>query len=285
MKTNYLRKLKWIIAILTSVFLVQSCFSFKTWYGWLDTYISWQVDEYFDITSEQKDFMSLRLRVLLDSHKNNEIPKYIAFLQEIKSRLERDVVVEDIDWFRNSIWQFNNNLANILVDDVTEFLSGISDDQLVYLKEKLVEENRSWLEEHDSEEQSKEDRLESTYGRVEEWIGELTTEQKEKIEQMYQPNTRGHELRYQRRLTSQQRFFETMEARFNRETLKAGLLDWYLKPEEYYPEEYKQANRIFASRTDEMILMLSRTAIPEQRKYANRKLDDYIAQLEAILRE
>ncbi len=279
MEKRQKERIKWFTALLLLVFLVQSCVSLNTLYGWIDTYIKWEVDSFFDVTAEQEAFMDRQLKALIDSHKTDEMPKYISFLQEIKSRLQRKVEFADIDWFRDSLRQYNANIAHILADDVAEFLSGISENQVVYLREQLVEDNESWLEEHNS----KGNRFEKTHERVENWIGDLTDEQKERIAEIYKSNIRQHELRYRRRLTSQKRFMEALEGRSNKRELKANLLAWYLKPEQYYSQEYQQTNKISMARTTEMVLMLDQTATPEQREHINRKLDDYIAQLQAIL--
>lgn len=277
---------RWLLAVFVSMLLLQSCFSIKTWFNWLDTYLKWQIDDLFDITSEQETFVSKRLKDLLAIYKANEVPKYIVFLKETKTRLEREVRAEDVNWFYQSIREFNTTIATILSEDAAEFLSGVSSDQIVHLQKQLAESNESWMEKYGfKDEQSLQDRQKRIYERVEEWVGKLTEEQRKKIDQLYQPNLEEIALRYQHRLESQQRFIELLTFRSNKSELKAALLDWYLNSEQHYSKQHRQQNQKRLERTTRLVLMLDKTATRKQRTHINTKLDDYIAQLESVLND
>lgn len=286
--TNYTHKKATSYRVLRIGFLIftvlsiQACVSFKTWYYWADTYISWEVDRFFNLSSEQEEFVDKQLDIILTKHRQQEIPKYIAFLKEIKNRLNRQVVEEDVIWFRQSLKEFYANIAHLLADDAAELLSNISLKQINHLEGELAEENEEWLAEHgeDNEDEGRQEkRLERVYDRVEDWLGEITIEQEQKIKDLYSSSPGRNQVWFERRVASQKRFVAFLHQAKQKKELKEQLFDWYIHPEKHYEEDYKQLNKRWETRTIKVALILEETDTPDQRKYLKAKLDETIAQL------
>lgn len=279
------------IACLTRLFLIlaaatslQSCTSLSTLYYWSDTYISSQIDSYFDLNDEQEAFVEWRLDHLLLQYKQQEIPKYIRFLEEIKARSRDRLTPEDLEWFRHTLNQFNQNIAYLLAEDTTLFLMTVSDKQLKTLEHELAEANREVLEEsRERDAASEEKQLQRIYDNIEEWIGPLTEEQKQQIVAMGKPGKTSQNIWYQRRLASQRAFLKIMDSDLDQQQLKKALLDWYPPEEEDYSAEYREYRNRRNARSDTLVLILSRTATDEQIRHFHRKLDNYIEELKEIL--
>jgi hypothetical protein len=233
------------------------------------------------LTNEQESFVEQGLDRFFLTYKSQEFPKYIHFLEEIKSRSERQLTEADLKWFRDTLRQYNENIANLLVKDVSLFIGSLEKDQVPYLQTKLAESNESWLEERANS--SKEERLEKRYERIEEWVGELTKKQKQEIAVLYPLDQNSNKFRYNRRLNSQQHFMKIVESGAEPQDLKAKLLGWYLKSDQYYDNDYQAYIKKRNQQTTKLVLMLDKTATKEQRKHFKEKLEGYIDELQKII--
>lgn len=271
------------IAIL--LFSSQSCVSISTWYNWADTYIRWELDSYFDLSDDQETTINERLPQLLARHKQEEVPKYIQFLNEVKQRLNRPISAADLHWFRGEINRFDRNIIELLADDVSYLLTTVTDQQLSHLEEKLKEENEEWLERHDDdEEEAEEERSERILERVENWLGDLSDEQEEQILALFPFDPARNEIRYQQRLQSQQRFLTLLRQKYPKEEIKRQLKDWLSNRQNFYSEAYKELNEKWRSETVELVLLLDQVATGKQRRHLNEELDNYINQLQDLLK-
>ena len=269
---------------LVLIFGTQGCTSLNNLFYWADTYLAWQIDDYFDLTNEQEAFVDQGLDRFFLSYKYQEIPKYIEFLQEVKSRSGRQLTEADMVWFWDSLRQFNENIAKLLVEDVSLFLGSLEQSQIPYFQSKLDKSNEDWQEEHEERlERTTEERLEKRYERIEDWVGPLTKNQKEQISILYPTDGYWSKSRYDRRLKSQQRFVNIIESNNEVQTLKAPLLNWDLNPEQYYSKEHQAYVERRNQRSMNLVLMLDKTATKEQRQFFQEKLDDYIEELQRII--
>ncbi len=280
LKTVFFRLGLWLVILLGA----QSCTTLNNVFYWADTYLAWEIDEYFDLTKEQEIYVAQHLDMILLAYKEQEIPKYIAFLQEIKIRSQVNLTLDDIEWFRNTLRQFNVNIANLLVDDVTYFLAGLENGQIPYFEQKLAESNEDWLEKREKRNgKSDEEKLEKRYKDIEEWMGDLSKEQKEKIALLSKQYESPGENRYNRRLQSQQRFITLLKTELENQNLRELLLDWYLNSDRHNTEESKEFSQRRNLNSAQLFLMLDRTATEKQRAFFYKKLDSYIEQLEKII--
>ena len=47
--------------------------------------MSWQLDSYFELNDEQEDFVEERMKIHLEWHRAEELPRYKRFLTDIQS--------------------------------------------------------------------------------------------------------------------------------------------------------------------------------------------------------
>lgn len=261
----------------------QSCTSLTTYFNWADTYISWELDSYFDLTSEQNDHVDQRLDVLLDQYRLQEVPKYIAFLEEVERRTQGNLSAGDVDWFWDRLTQFNVNIAHLLKEDTVFFILSLNPGQIPHLEEQLAEANEEWLEEREEAlKRTNEERLDKIYQNIEKWLGSVTDQQKEQIVAMGPPENVGFKYWQESRFRSQQKFLRIVKSVSSKPELESSLLDWYLNAKRDYSEEHKAYLQKRDQRTIQLVLILSQTATEDQKKFFHNKVKDYINQLNEI---
>jgi len=70
------------IIVIGLVLLLSGC-STKFVYKNLDWLVYWYVDDFVELSDEQERMVDVKLATWLEWHKNTEIPKYVAHLNEL----------------------------------------------------------------------------------------------------------------------------------------------------------------------------------------------------------
>ena len=112
-RTGWHRLWTWCAASLL-VLLAGCSFTFLA-YSYADRIILWELDHYFDLTSEQRNDLGLRLKSLLARHRHEAIPQYEAGLVQIRQRFEQGLTGQDIDWVYATYDRLRVDLFNRLV--------------------------------------------------------------------------------------------------------------------------------------------------------------------------
>ena len=89
--------MKKILIPLVSIFLLASCNTTKIFYNYGDFLISWQVDNYFDLTDTQTEWIEKKSRFHLDWHRKKELPNYKEFLTKIKENAIDGVSMSELE--------------------------------------------------------------------------------------------------------------------------------------------------------------------------------------------
>ena len=136
------------------------------------------MDSYFDLSSEQEDWVQSQLEHHFKWHRDKELQHYISFLREVQSRGVDGLTLEEIEEGNQKINVFFLRITNHLMDDSTKFLSTLEPRQVIFLEEELLEMNR---EREESRPSSPAARLAEQYKELldslDEWFGKLRDEQ------------------------------------------------------------------------------------------------------------
>jgi len=110
-------------------------------YHYADRLILWQVDHYFDLTSDQRHELGRQLKPLLARHKHEAIPQYEAALVQVRQRIERGLTSQDVDWAYATYDRLRADLFNRIIADGGVFLASIEPEQVQTLETALQKEN------------------------------------------------------------------------------------------------------------------------------------------------
>ena len=58
---------------------------------------SWQLDNYFGLTNKQEEWIEERMKLHLDWHRKEELPRYRDFLIEVQSRARDGLTMIELD--------------------------------------------------------------------------------------------------------------------------------------------------------------------------------------------
>lgn len=147
---------------LGAVFLVlflSGCSSTSFIYNRLDIILPWYLDDYVDLSREQKHTMDSLLQPLLGWHRQEELPQYVLMLSDIEASLDQPVSLEvvaeifttiEAAWLRleERSMEWLLKLGDELSDEqINEFLAVLGEEQEEYEEKYLPRSDEEYLEE------------------------------------------------------------------------------------------------------------------------------------------
>ena len=243
-----------------------------------DFLVAWRVDDYFDLTRKQKQFVKNRVNYHLAWHQENELPRYIQFIENTKVAVSDGIKHQELQWFYSEFQSIRSTLVNRMLEDATVLISSLDDGQVAYLK-NYFQDKREELEERVNKPYADniEIRYEELLERVENWVGPLSTEQKKKLSAINATIPNTWPLWYDHQVKRQDMFLSILNQARDQK-LDHSLLEKWLTTTAMSSPKFKEAGKSYES----VILDIDQMLTSKQRNHFLNKLDDIINKLENI---
>lgn len=172
-------KCKHWLTLIAAILLLQGC-SIKFWYNRLDWVVPWYVDDYVELSGQQEEQLEKLMLLKTEWHRENELPRYVAWLDSLDKDIRNKQVEQRYDYHRQQLSSFYQNLVDELAGDFATLMVQLSDQQVNELFIELEQMDQETLEEFNdlSAEELFEEKDENIADGVSEWIGRLSNEQK-----------------------------------------------------------------------------------------------------------
>lgn len=246
------------------------------WYGQVDYLLRIRIDQYFDLTAGQEDFITRQLESHLRWHRYEGIPVHIEFLAKARDGIADGVTEAEISWFMQQYREQLRMIIEQLSADSIQFLMQLEDQQIEYFAGQLQEDNEKYEERLKMGAAERlEVRADSTIDFLEDWLGSLTADQEDAVRRLSKALPDRFEDWYGRRRQRQQAFVALLRSHQGADELKAALLRMLMPDDRNSdPESRKQ---LF-----QMISAIDRMATPDQRRHVMEKLQGWVDSLEQI---
>ena len=244
---------------------------------------SWQLDNYFDLTTQQEEWIEERMRMHLHWHRKEELPRYRDFLIEVQSRAGDGLTMIELDEGYARLDQKRIRTLERLLPDTASFLAGVSLEQINTLEKKMIEENQDMKEDLESPEKLSRERKEKFWEQMEDWFGDFSKYQQYQINQLrtewFPSSADPLAVRLERRRKSQLQFLEQLRSSQD----KAKFENWLRRSVINWAGETDSAKQARILRNKKRILQVDKLLTPEQRINAVRELDEWIEILDRII--
>lgn len=180
---NFLRVIKHTVACLLLTLLLGGCSTSFT-YNHLDWLIPWYVDDYVDLSRDQKQFLKGELAPILEWHREEELVRYIAILDQVENDLTHKVTAETVNSWVEEVFAASERVEGSMLQVALEFSSKLSDEQMQEFAATLWKEYKEYQEEYlpRSEEEYIEENANNLEDLLKRFIGRLSTEQKQQMQ-------------------------------------------------------------------------------------------------------
>lgn len=204
------------LVLLLVALVTAGCSSTKLTYRYADWGIVWWVEDYVTLTDEQERQLSADLETLMQWHCSSELPRYQEWLAELESDVAGGPPEQGtVSYHQQRLFAFFPELLERITPVAANLLSTLSDRQVKELAENMARSQRETREEFLAEtpEKTARARAERTADRMERWLGPLSPQQQEIIDQWSANRESQTEIWLQGRRNWQQALLERLEER------------------------------------------------------------------------
>ena len=165
---------------LAAVCLLTACTASFT-YNHLDWLIPWMVNDYVDLSRDQRKALQARLTPALQWHREEELARYVAILDQVERDMAGLLGEEQVrNWF-GQIIEAAERTEKSMLWVFLDFGDDLSDDQLDEFAESVWQRQREYEEEflERSDKEYAEDNSEHLLALMEDFLGRLQPAQKQ----------------------------------------------------------------------------------------------------------
>jgi len=278
-----IRKIVVLIIVLMWSLCLTSCSTLSLSYRYADWLLYWKIDGYIDLTSDQQPFLQEQLATLQQWHRDEELPRYILFLDDVKEKWQDGLTQAELKSIFQQFTSLWKTLGQRFVTEGTPFLIKINPIQIQNLEQAMHEDNQELLKRiGQTLLERMEKRLERVFEELEDWLGPLTSDQKLHIAGLIRkfPDT-THEwlLNRQRR---QANFLALLQSKIAPSKLEQQIFRLFVSPEKGASQAYLTAAQQRTSALFSTILEVDHMITPQQREHASQRVEAIIQELQNI---
>lgn len=263
------------------IFFISACSRLELATNWADTYITHQIDDYFDINSIQSSFLKKSLKEDIQKIRVRIFPQVASEMQKIlkevdeQTKFNQEIVsVHEVEFKKI----FYDGLK-IFEASAVEFSSQLDADQLSKFKKEFGEKTKDLQKEVDRPYKAKEKRFDKIKKQIESWIGNLNNDQKRDVEKFCQLNLFPLREQILNRDKLSREFIESFPDMNKR---KEYVHELFLNYESLREPIYTKAVLNDQKNFFELLATILNKLTPEQRKHLNEILRDRIKQLNDV---
>jgi hypothetical protein len=263
--------------------LLQGCSVTRTAYNHADVFLAWQANHYFDLEGEQVEELDRRLDAYHAWHRKYALPQYAKLGQDAAARVQRGLRREDLEWSYDAVLAQVREALGHAAEETAGLLDRLGPAQISHLEKRLAEDNRKFAKERmqGTMEQRHQRRVKRNAERLEEWYGNLSEAQLERVRRYSERAPFSADLQDLDRKRRQAEFVAMLRAREAGTRLKAWVQNW----DGGRAPEYAAAARATRAEYIDLILDLDRTLSPAQREHAAGRLKRFSELFESLVRQ
>ena len=258
------------------LFYLAGCSTTKLVYDYGDKFVSWQLDSYFELNDEQEDWVEERMKILIEWHRMEELPRYKNFLTDIQNSSKDGLTMSELDEGYSRYEAKQRRTFERLIPDAALFMTKISREQINNLERKMTEENEEMLTQVENRQERIQKRRDDFLEQMEDWFGEFSPAQLAQINQWqtewFPESDDPIESRMKYRLKSQTQLLSLLRSTPDNLALEKWLFSWVSRWDSN--ENFERKARIL--RNKKRILQVDKFITSEQRMQAIRELDDWV---------
>lgn len=271
--------------VLVALMLVLTACSLATVaYNNAGVLVTYQVDEYFDLSPAQEEWVRQRANKLIDWHRAAELPQYRRVLNEARTKAETGMTVAEVEAAYRDGRNAFMRVADRMLPDMAEFLSQLDPQQIQYFEDKLARDNEKLAREmKGGEEAMMKKRIERYEQRFKDWMGELSAAQRDEIRAAVGAMKPLEEFRIADRRTRQADFVALLKSKPDAASMQRALRQMMTQPELKRAAAYRDELEKQQKTLMQLIARMSTSATPEQRARVQKRLGGYANDITALL--
>jgi hypothetical protein len=267
---------------LVFVSLVAACSALRLAYDNADVYVKYRAGRYLDLKGAQDHELAQRIDSFFAWHRENALPAYARVAEEAAARMDDGLSREDLVWGYDSLVAHARLSLRDAARRIAPLLDRLTSEQVAYMEQGFAEDNREFARENlrGSEEDRRKRRAKRVEERLEDWVGNLSQAQVERVRRYSERAPLMGELRDRDRRRLQAELLGMVRARQAQAVLPGRAADW----EQGRDPSHARASESNRQELFALLLDLDRTLSAEQRARAQQRLRRYAADFVQLAR-
>ncbi len=267
--------------VFAAVFALGGCTALQLGYNNAEVLARYMIHDYVELDPAQNEDAKARLDTFHSWHRKSELPPYIDLLKGARSRFTRGVQTEDVTWGIAAVRERYRIVASRAAAEAAPVLASLRPGQIDSIERGLAGKNAKYAREFISGDEKKLHRARARrmFKTVEEWTGDLTPAQRERVERFVREHATMTMLRFEDRQRWQRQALELVRTQRTAGALGPRLADVFANPDKGHSPQYRQEMRGWEQGLGQLIVDLVRTLSPEQRAHVLKRVDKYTADL------
>lgn len=268
---------------LLAMLLITGCSVLGIVYDNADRIALAYVDDWFDLDHAQGKRFRERIRERMAIHRQDELPRYVAFLKEARAVVGGAPPPEELERLFGRSHELIELGIRRSLPLLADTLAELSPVQIEHLAEQRAESNAEELEEllEDTPAERLRERETELIKAFERWTGRLDDAQRGRLRELAARIPDGARVWLEYREQRQQGLLVLLRARAEREAYIAFAEEWWLGDRHFDPalaRQLKDNQRV----TAESLASLVASLTPKQRSRVVARIDDLTEDLEDL---
>jgi len=267
---------------LAAAALLAACTALRLAYDNADTYLLFRAKSYLDLDAKGSDELDERIDEFFAWHRRTALPQYARLSEEAAKRVTRGLSREDLVWGYDSLVAHARQSLRFAAERVAPLLDRLTPQQVAHMERRFAEDNRKFAREYlrGSEAERRKRRARRLEERLEDWLGNLSHVQAEKVKQFSERTPLYDELRAKDRQRMQAEFVDMIRKR----EVQKRLPDWIANWDHGRDPAHLAASERFRQEYLALLLEIDKTLSSEQRNRAAANFRRYAEDFRVLAR-
>ena len=267
---------------LGAAWTLAGCTAFRLAYDNADTYLLYRANSYLDLDHKASEELDDRIDEFFAWHRKNALPQYARISEEAAKRLADGLSREDLVWGYDSLVAHARQSLRVAAERIAPVLDRLTPQQVAHMEKRFAEDNRKFAREYlrGSEGDRRKRRAKRLEERLEDWVGNLSPVQLEKVKQFSERTPLYDELRERDRKRLQAELLDMVR----KHEAQKRLPDWVSNWERGRDPAHLAASEKFRQEYFALLLDLDKTLTAEQRSRAQSNFRRYAEDFKVLAR-
>jgi hypothetical protein len=252
---------------------LSACSTLRLAYENADSYLQYRANSYLDLDAKAAEELDERIDEFFAWHRKNALLQYASLADEAARRLHKGLSPDDVLWGYDSLVAHARQSLRVAAERMAPLLDRLTPQQIAHMQKRFAEDNRKFAREQlrGNEAERRKRRAKRLEDRLEQWVGDLSALQREKVRRFSERVPLFDELRERDRKRMQAELVEMIRTR----EAQARLPDWIAHWEQGREPAYRAASQHFRREFGALLVELDGTLTVEQRRRAEAQLRRY----------
>ena len=279
-----LRRLKFLVVLLTLSLVLGGCNRVGLAYRNLDVIIPWTLGDYLDMNAGQKSWFNDNLKAHLAWHCTTQLPGYLDWLDRLQQMADNRQVSDAALQARTAeAKQAIGEIARQITPSAVELLQGLDDQQVQDMNNALAKDLRKRQDEYLKPPlaQQIQERAERMSKRLDAWIGPLSTSQQSRVNAWSVALGEQNQAWVGNRARWQAHFIAAVQQRHDAD-FPQKIEQLLVDRESLWTPQYRSAYAQTEAAARSLIIDLMAESTPAQRQKLSQKIDKVRSDFQAL---